>query len=128
MSFCFHKDFVTVWGMSRISSVFANIFSYFTIMHYVEYSSWKTYKIIQEVGIGFVLLMVLNILIVSYSAQRKDKIAGFSISVQLLKELIWLVSSLLYLPLFQFFISIHRCRVNYEGLEVHYLFDDVYCF
>ena len=100
MSFCFHKDFITIWGMTNISSGLSNFFSYFTLIRYVENTSWKSYKLLQEIGIGFILLIMINILIVSYASKRKDKMTGFSVSIQMLKVLIWFINSLIYLPLF----------------------------
>jgi len=75
---------------------------------------------------GFIFLILLNIIFVSYGA--KKKIAGFSLSVALLRMLISLLSSIFYMPLIQIFMSTFRCVENTEGDMVHYLFNDIYCY
>ncbi len=77
-----------------LSRSLANFFEFFTLMKYVENTSWGLYKLVLQLGMIFLLVILLNIIFVSMTA--KKKIGGLSVSVQVLKVLIWILSSVLY--------------------------------
>ena len=77
-------------------------------------------------GIGTVLVMILNTMYVSYASKKKA--FGFQASIGLLKFLIWIFTQLLYFPVVQLFLSMFVCKTNSEGQSVHYMFPEVYCF
>jgi hypothetical protein len=104
----------------------AEVFEYFTLIKYMENASWDTYKLIVQFGMILILLMIFNMVFVGYASTRK--MVGLSASVQILKALIWLITQVFYLPLFQLFIGVYRCEMNSEGNSVHYLFPELYCY
>ena len=79
MSFCFHRDFVTIWGVPMLSRTLAGFFEFFTLLRYVEHTSWGFYKLTLQLGMLFLLIILLNIIFVSFAA--KKKIGGLSASV-----------------------------------------------
>ena len=126
MHFCFHRSFVTVWGMPEISRAIAGFFEHFTLLRYIQGSSWEVYKLLLQVGLGLTTFVLFNMIFVSIASKRK--MTGLALSIQTLQVLIWVLTRILYLPLFQLFISIFHCAANPEGDETHFLFPEVYCY
>ncbi len=90
MHFAFHRDFVTIWGVPKISRLLATFFEFFTLLKYVEHSSWSFYKLTIQIGMGLLLVILLNLIFAAFAATKK--IAGLGISIQILKVLLWLLS------------------------------------
>ena len=79
-----------------------------------------------QLGLGLMLFTLSNLVFVGLASRRG--LAGLSLGVQSLRFLIWVVTKILYMPLFHLLINIIRCEVNREGDQVLTLFPEVYCY
>ena len=90
MSFCFHRDFVATWGNPMISRGLAIFFEFFTLLRYIEGTSWPVYKLSIQIGMALLLFILLNIIFLWFAA--KQKIGGLSTSIIILKALLMLLT------------------------------------
>jgi len=122
--FAFHDTIRDIWNADDISYRIRETLGYFNIVTYFEKSNWNLYITFFYVGVVIVALAIIDAFYISYSYSRKK--VSFAWPVVLLRNVMLLFTTILFLPFLQYFISVLHC-VDYNGIQVHYNFTEIQC-
>ncbi|KAL4452980.1 hypothetical protein ABPG73_000906 [Tetrahymena malaccensis] len=124
-SFPFHAKLQHVWKATTFLQIIFQIFNVFHIKNYMPHINFSTYII----GIYFldfiILLIILDILYVSYSFSQKK----FSITwpLKILNQVTSYFVTVFFLPITENLFSVLECEKNPEGVQSLATFETVEC-
>ena len=104
--------------------------SYFQLVTYLKDSSWTAYITVFYVCVFLVIAVILDIFYISYSFTKKNQ--AFSWPIYSLRTLLSLMTTILFMPFFDYFMSVLQCETRYSdttktNVSVHKLFPTVVC-
>ena len=114
-----------MWNYSEVTDVLEDILGYFSVVFYFEQTNWNIYTVILYLCIAILAFVVLDIVYVNFAFSRRK--VTFSWPVVVLKNMLLLFTTVLFMPFVQYFISILNCVKNKQGTYVHSYFTEVQC-
>jgi hypothetical protein len=121
--FPFHPIINAIWASETIADGIRTATGYLRFVQYFQNTNYNVYIIIFYVLVAIILFVILDIFYVSIAFSKKKY--AFSWPVTALKVAIWLFTTVLYLPIIEYFLSILNCTSDKSGNLVHYIFTEV---
>jgi len=123
--FAFHPTIASVWQETDITDVIYRILSYFNVVTYFKETNWNLYITFFYIGLGLVTLSHIGFLYIVFVLLKKK--ASFSWCVLVLRNIMLLFTTILFLPFVEYFVSILACVKDTTGTSVHSYFSQVKC-
>lgn len=96
-----------------------------SINYYVKTSSWNVFLTIFYVALFIILFIKLNIIYVGYSFSKKKY--SFMWPVYTLKVIFGLLTTILFYPFLDYFLSMMSCAETKDGTMIHVQFEEIKC-
>ena len=101
------------------------IFGFLNIINYIQNTNWASYVAVFYVAIAVLLVAIVGIFYTRYSSEQRN--FSFTWPLTILRNILWLFSTALYLPYLSYLVSILACVRNQNRQIVHSLFSEVVC-
>ncbi|CAD8162073.1 unnamed protein product [Paramecium octaurelia] len=118
----FNRQIWPVWMTYEVSRQIHRILGYSLLVPYFEMVSFVGLISIMYTCLGLVLFGYMLVVLLNYRLQT-----NFSWITEILRGLIKLFLSILYMPMMDLFFSILACTINEKGESVHLLFSETKC-
>jgi hypothetical protein len=127
LQFIFHDKIKRIWKADNVLNTIFDVFNFFAIAKYFSGTfTWTLYLIIFYTCIGAIILAVLDIIYVSYSFNKKRFSVMWPLIV--LRNVVTLSVTVLFLPITEFLIQMVQCEYDAEkGYSVHSMFSEIQC-
>lgn len=124
-NFPFAQKIYFLWKASTLLDFVFTVFNYVNISTYLPSINYETYMASVYILVFVILLMIIDILYVSYSFQRKRFSAMWPLHI--LRSGVSLVVTIFFLPITEILISVITCSANESGLYAMTQFPNVAC-
>ncbi len=114
-----------MWNSPDIVKYIESIISYIHLSSYFENTTWDVYIIMFYMLLALVFLIIIDIAYVSYSTSRTK--FTFSWPLYALRTLILLFTTVLFLPILNYFFSVLSCITNNQNKIAHIYFNEIVC-
>ncbi|CAD8213537.1 unnamed protein product [Paramecium octaurelia] len=118
----FNRQIWPVWMTYEVSRQINKVLGYSMLVPYFEMLSYIGLLSMMYTCLGLVLMGYMLIILLNYRLQ-----SSISLIVQMLRALIKLFLSILYMPIMDLFFSIFACAEDKTGNLMHQLFSDITC-
>ncbi|KAL4470963.1 hypothetical protein ABPG72_013550 [Tetrahymena utriculariae] len=108
LNFQFSPHLESMWKNSSVTSTVAKIIRYTSIYPNLIQGQLQNYQVAVYFAASLMMFSILQICLIVFSLERKKGI--FQWPVQILKQMTELLSNVLYIPLFQLFLSVFQCK------------------
>ena len=112
--FPFHRKISDIWKASSFLSIIFTIVGIFNITNYLPNINYLTFIVSVYILLGVILLIILDILYVSYSFSRKRFAMMWPLYV--LRSVASLVVTVFFLPITETLISVIECNTDENGV------------
>lgn len=127
LQFPFDDKISAVWKSSGVLNIVFQFFNFFNLINYLQDAiTWNTFVATFYITIVFIVLILLDIIYVSYSFQRKKFAMVWPLL--LLRTIVTLTVTVLFIPITELLLSMFSCTTNSTGELVFDLFPDIVCF
>lgn len=116
---------MSAWGSRDIGDVISQALGYSRLIPYVEETNVSVYRAIFYVLLALLLFLVLDAAYVSYIYSNKK--SSFTWPIHILRILVMMVTTIFFLPTFEYFVSFVGCVKDSSGKSVLALFSEVEC-
>lgn len=115
----------SAWKYDTVADPLESILSYFHLVTYFEMTNFNGYVIMFYVCLVIVVLTILDVFYVSYNVTRKKN--AFSWPLYVLRTMLTLFQTVLFIPFFEYFCSMLSCETNDSDKFVHTQFGEEAC-
>ncbi|CAD8155764.1 unnamed protein product [Paramecium octaurelia] len=124
-SLLFGENFLRIWKNYHVSQGIHDFLQYFLISPYTITLDYSSLMIIHYVCVGAFVIMNMLACFIGFNIRKRKEENSWILLI--LKIIINLFLSILFLPFIDIFISIIDCQEDGNGNQVHYYFTDQQC-
>ncbi|CAD8168019.1 unnamed protein product [Paramecium pentaurelia] len=124
-SLLFGDNFIRIWKNYHVSQEIHNFLQCFLFSPYTQTLDYSSLTIMQYVCVGTFVIMIMLACYIGFNVKKRKEENSWILMI--LKIIINLFLSILFLPFIDIFISIIDCQNDSNGNYVHYYFPNQQC-